>query len=97
MLRLSASTFPLPDNSLFQHLQAGVDFSVFQKLTRNAPIDEPTLNRRFLGVEPDLFVNWQISSDVTLALRYGVFFPCSRTVVNDQDRMFLFAGLTFAF
>ncbi len=97
VLRFSASTFPLPDNSLFQHLQTGVDFSIFQKLTRNAPIDEPTFNRRFLGVEPDLFVNWQISSDVTFAFRYGLFLPSARTLVHSEDRTFVYAGLTFAF
>ena len=66
-------------------------------MDRNAPIDEGTLEGRFLGVEPDIFINWQISSDVTLALRYGVFFPNSDVVVSGETRQFFYAGLTFAF
>jgi hypothetical protein len=61
-----------------------------------APIDEPTLEGRYLGWEPDVYINWQITSDVTLALRYGIFFPSS-DVISDESRQFFFAGLTFAF
>jgi hypothetical protein len=43
-------------------------------------------------------VNWQITSDLTFALRYGVFFPSSNTFgENDDARQFLFGGLTFSF
>ena len=48
------------------------------------------------GVEPDIFVNWQIKSDVTLALRYGLFFP-SLALPEHDVRQFLYGGLTFAF
>ena len=55
-------------------------------------------DNRFLGVEPDVYLNWQMTSDVTLALRYGVFFPSSTTFGQSTDaRQFFFAGLTFAF
>ncbi len=96
-LRTGASTFPVPDSTHFKRLQLGADFFVFGKIDRNAPIDEGTFEGRFLGVEPDIFLNWQINSDVTLALRYGVFFPNSDVVVSGETRQFFFAGLTFAF
>jgi hypothetical protein len=96
-LRTGASMFPIPDSAQFKRLQVGADFFVFGKVDRNAPIDEGTFEGRYLGVEPDLFLNWQISSDVTLALRYGVFFPNSDVVVSGDSRQFFFAGLTFAF
>jgi hypothetical protein len=96
-LRTGGSIFPVPDSAQFKRLQIGADFFVFGKVDRNAPIDEGTLEGRFLGVEPDIFINWQISSDVTLALRYGVFFPNSDVVVSGDTRQFFYAGLTFAF
>jgi hypothetical protein len=95
--RVGASTFPAPDNRLFRRLQVGADVFIFNKMDADAPIDEPTLDGRYLGWEPDVFINWQITSDVTLALRYGIFFPSSDTVISDDSRQFFFAGLTFAF
>ncbi|MGC4074608.1 MAG: hypothetical protein QM760_19325 [Nibricoccus sp.] len=72
---------------------------VLNKLRPSAPIDEPTAEGdQFLGFEPDLFVNWQMTSDLTLAVRYGVFFPVARrSAQNDDARQFLYAGLTFSF
>jgi len=68
------------------------------KTQADAPIDIQTLDVHYLGLEPDIFVNWQITSDVTLALRYGAFFPSDRAFgQNDDVRQFFFAGLTFAF
>jgi hypothetical protein len=96
-LRVGASTFPIPDQRIFRRLQVGTDIFIFNKMERDAPIDEPTLEGRYLGWEPDVFINWQITSDVTLALRYGIFFPSSDTVISDDSRQFFFAGLTFAF
>ncbi|HSI33666.1 MAG: alginate export family protein [Phycisphaerae bacterium] len=96
-VRVGASTFPMPEHSRFRRLQVGADLFVFGKLEGDAPIDEPTLTGRYLGIEPDVFVNWQITSDVTLAVRYGVFFPNSDVVVSGDVRQFIFAGLTIAF
>jgi hypothetical protein len=97
-LRVGASTFPLPEHAAFRRLQVGADFFVFNKLNEHATIDEGTLDEgRYLGVEPDIFLNWQITSDVTLALRYGVFFPNADVVVSGETRQFFFAGVTFAF
>jgi hypothetical protein len=97
-LRLGVSTFPLPNSSTFRRLQVGLDVHTLFKLQEDAPIDETTEeDSRFLGVEPDLFVNWQITSDVSFALRYGVFFPGNAIVADEHPRNFFFAGLTFAF
>jgi hypothetical protein len=60
-------------------------------------IDEVTNSGRYLGVEPDIYLNWQIKSDVTLVLRYGVFFPNGDVIANDDTRQFFYGGLTFAF
>jgi hypothetical protein len=99
MLRLGAATLPLPNSGVFSRMQVGVDFFVLSKLQSEAPIDQNTSSdHRFLGVEPDIYLNWQVTSDVTLALRYGVFFPSSDAFgENDEPRQFFYGGLTFAF
>ena len=60
------STFPGAGKLAFRRLQIGTDFFLFAKTLANAPISEPTSNSTFLGVEPDLYLNWQITSDLTL-------------------------------
>jgi hypothetical protein len=95
--RVGASTFPLPDSARFGRLQVGTDFFVFNKMRESGGIDEATASGRYLGVEPDVYMNWQMSSDVTLVLRYGAFFPNSDVISNDETRQFFYGGLTFAF
>ena len=97
IFRAGALTFPMPEHSAFDRLQVGVDLFVYNKMDSDAPIDEPTFDSSYLGFEPDIFINWQISSDVTLALRYGIFFPGSAIVADDDPRMFFGAGVTYAF
>jgi hypothetical protein len=96
-LRGGIATFPLPDSGPFRRMQIGADFFVFAKYNKDAPIDEPSGNDRYLGWEPDVYLNWQLTSDVTLAVRYGVFFPNERNFASDDVRQFVFTGLTFAF
>ena len=79
-------------------MQVGTDFFTFGKFHEDAPIDETTVNgQQFLGFEPDFYVNWQVTSDVTLAVRYGIFFPNGSAFPIDDVRQFFFAGVTFAF
>ena len=63
----------------------------------DAPIEEPTEDTRYLGAEADLFINWQVSSDVAFTLRYGCFFPGQGVQTDHDERHFLFTGLTYAF
>lgn len=95
--RVGASTFPFQSHRPLRRLQVGGDFFVFNKFRETAPIDETTQDERFLGFEPDVYLNWQVASDVTLALRYGVFFPSDDAFPIDEARHFFFAGVTFAF
>lgn len=102
--RLGISTFPLPQNSLTRRLQVGLDVFVYFKIRREAVIDERTTGfdpdssfNRYVGIEPDLFMNWQLTSDLTLVARYGIFFPGNALVANDEPRQFLYLGMTYAF
>ena len=80
----------------FRQLQVGAEVLVFNKFRKQGPVDEPTDDSRYLGWEPDLFVNWQATDDVTLVLRYGIFFP-GDAIASDEHRQFFYAGLTYAF
>jgi hypothetical protein len=97
-LRVGASTFPLHDREPFKRFQIGTDLFVFGRPDSSAPIDEPTLKgNSYLGWEPDAYVNWQVVSDVTIALRYGVFVPNPSAYSSSASRQFLYMGATFAF
>jgi hypothetical protein len=97
VLRGGASTFPFPTAKPFKRMQVGSDLFFFAKLDEDGPIDEPTTADRVLGFEPDVYMNWQITSDVTLALRYGAFIPGEAIVNDGKIRQFFYAGVTFAF
>jgi hypothetical protein len=98
MVRLGASTFPMPNSDCFERMQVGVDTFVFHTFNENAPIDEPTdQGEGFLGGEIDLYVNWEITSDLSLAVRYGIFLPGEAVESNDDARHFFYTGLTFSF
>lgn len=96
-LRGGGSMFPFPNSSLLKRFQAGADVLGFFKLREDSAIDESTSDDRYLGWEPDVYVNWQATSDVTLAFRYGIFFPGAAIIENDRPRNFFYLGVTFAF
>ncbi len=96
-VRVGGSMFPFPSSTLLKRFQAGTDVLGFFKFRADAPIDETTSDDRYLGWEPDVYINWQVSSDVTFALRYGVFFPGSAIESDDHPRNFFYMGVTFAF
>jgi hypothetical protein len=97
--RVGGSTFPLPDLGPLRRLQIGTDLFLYNKLDSDAPIDEPTTgNERFLGWEPDFYINWQATSDVTFVFRYGVFFPNADAFNGDDTaRQYIYGGMTYAF
>ncbi len=97
MARFGVSTFPLQHMRATRGLQVGADVFVYGKTDSDAPIDEPTNSGGYLGWEPDFYVNWQATSDVTFAVRYGVFFPSTDAFEDDSARQFFSTSVTFAF
>lgn len=96
--RIGVSGFPIPDGTWTRRMQVGADAFAYFRLLKSAVIDEQVQDDgRFMGLEPDVYLNWQITSDVTLSLRYGVFFPSNNLVADDQIREFFFGGITYAF
>lgn len=98
ILRVGPSTFPLSETETFRRLQIGTDLYIFGKENSRAPIDQPTNpGEQYLGWEPDLYLNWEITSDITFTARYGVFFPNPAAFTQSGARQFLYTGATFAF
>ena len=98
LVRLGAATYPLHNTTWFKRLQVGMDLFIYNKLDSDAPADEPTDDTRYLGFETDIYANWQVTSDLAVALRYGVFFPGSAIVGENNDpRHFFFTGVTLGF
>ncbi len=97
MVRLGASTFPLPNAQQFKRMQVGTNLFFYNKLNKNGPIAESSTNRTFLGFESDMFVNWQLTSDLSWAARYGIFFGGDALTTNSNPRNFFFTSLTLAF
>jgi len=97
VLRVGASCFPLALHDGFRRLQVGMDVYWFNKCQADAPIDESTNPTTYLGWEPDLYINWEVVSDLTLTLRYGVFNPNTKAFANDKARQFLYTGAVIAF
>jgi hypothetical protein len=97
MVHGGVATFPAPDSESFERLQVGADLYVYTKLDAAAPIQEPTSDDPYLGTGLDLYANWQISSDLTWTLRYGLFVAGDAIVTDRGPRHFLFSGLTYAF
>src|SRR5262249_24773400 len=97
MLRLGGSTFPLATHARFDKLQIGADFFLFGKYESHAPIDEVSTHNRYLGFEPDIFANWQLTEDLTFAVRYGLFFPGPGIAGSKDARHSFFSGVTYAF
>jgi hypothetical protein len=97
VVRVGGSTYPLPDMGPLRRMQLGTDVFLYNKMEQDAPIDEFTSDQRYLGWEPDFYLNWQVTSDVTVVLRYGIIFPSSDAFRDDDSRQYIYGGLTYAF
>ncbi len=94
--RLGVVSNPFADIESVRQLQVGVDLFLLNKFDSDAPIEEPTDNSMFLGIETDLSINYRITSDLALTARYGVFFP-GDAIESQSVRHFVFGGVTLSF
>ena len=97
--RLTYSTSPFPSAQRGDWLRVGMSGFIFAKADRDAPLSVRTTDEsRFVGGEVDFFVDWRVTSDVSLSLRYGLFLPGSAMPSGEDDpRHFFYAGVTYAF
>lgn len=95
--RVGASTYPFAGDGLLGQLQVGIEGYALGKAARRGPIDEPTNNRIFLGSEADAYLNWRLTSDLTVTLRYGAFFPGPAIITGRNTRHFVLFNVTLSF
>lgn len=95
--RLGVTTQPMPESRTFKHLQLGTDVFVFNRTDSGAPIDEPVGSGNYLGFETDVYANWRVTSDLSLGVRYGVFFPGDAIETTKSARQFFYSGFTIGF
>jgi hypothetical protein len=97
--RAGAAFFPFDDKvRLLENFELGTNWFLYYKNRSNAAVSDPTadLQSGYLGWEMDYYTNWRLTSDLSLTVRYGAFFPGD--AFSDQTtRTFLLTGLTWSF
>ena len=92
LVRIAAGAQPIPGR-----MQVRVDVFLINALDDGAPMSVTTVTgQSFLGTEVDLTVRWQILSDVSMGLRYGIFLPGDGVPYSDA-RHFAYLGVSYGF
>ena len=98
---IGASSNLLPSSDLFSEMRLGVTGYMFTRLQSDAPISVQTrlTGSNLVGGEIDATLDWRISSDINLNLRYGIFMPNSSVFFPGEGgaRDFIYAGVTYAY
>lgn len=96
--RAGASFLPLPEVEAAKNLELGTNWFLYHKNRGDGAVSDPTADRQtgYLGWEMDYFANYRVTSDLSLTVRFGTFFPGG--AFNDQTtRTFLLTGVTWSF
>ncbi len=98
MFKLGGATFPFTNVNALQQMQIGINYFLFHKHQANSYISDVASveHHNYLGSEFDFFTNFNITSDMTFSLHYGIFLP-GQAFSSQRDRHLLFTGLTFSF
>lgn len=98
---LGVSSNVLPSVDLLSELRLGASGFLFMKVDNEAPVSVLTVpgGSNLIGGEVDCILDWRISSDVNLNLRYGIFLPNTSVFFPGQGgaRDFFYSGVTYAF
>jgi hypothetical protein len=100
MWQVGGSFLPFENHRLLKDLEIGSKVYFYAKAAGGGPTGDSTItdrDSRWLGWEWDVYMDWRVTSDVSLTLRYGTFQP-GAAYENDKDcRHFLYAALTYSF
>mgnify|MGYP005840485741 CR=1 FL=1 len=96
--RLGASFIPFDGTDFLDKLELGTDWYLYWKQHRQGAVSDATADEQsgYLGWEMDYFANWRLTSDLSLTLRYGLFFPGS-AFSDEEYRSFFLTGVTWSF
>ena len=96
--RLGWSMSPQLSGRPSKAMRLGVNGFLFAKIDSAAPLNVHTTDDTFVGGEIDLAFDWQITSDFSTSLRYGLFLPGDAMPDGeDKPRHFLYAGVMYEF
>ncbi|MBM4112541.1 MAG: hypothetical protein FJ253_04070 [Phycisphaerae bacterium] len=91
---------PLASVPALRDLRYGITGYFFNKVDGNAPISVLTRpGTAWIGGELDQTLDWRISSDLNLNIRYGIFWPNKDAFFPGENkvRQFFYVGMTYAF
>jgi hypothetical protein len=97
-LRLGGSFRPFEGNPVLDHLELGANcFFYWKDETRGGISDwRADLANQEIGRELDLFLHWQILSDLAFSVRFGTFCP-GDAYSHETERSFLATSVTYSF
>lgn len=95
---LGASFYPLESRKRFKKMEVGTRAFFYHKATAGGPISDTmaTKDSRYVGWEWDVYCDWRITSDLTLTVRYGSFWP-GAAFEDRTCRQCLYTALTYSF
>lgn len=98
IFQLDCSAIPLEDIELFRKMEVGTKAFLYTKDARGGAISDTqgAGSSSWVGWEWDTYLNWRLTSDVSLTVRYGLFFP-GEVFANRHSRHFFYTGLTYSF
>lgn len=96
-LRLGGSLRPFEGHKCLERLEVGSNFFWFWKDQAQAGISDfrADLPDDDIGTELDIFLHWQLLSDLALRMRFGTFYP-GDAYSHDGDRSFFTTSITYS-
>lgn len=97
VLRFGFAILPFPQQNGLKQLEVGADVFGYGSPTSGGMSDPSAgVGNSSLGYEADAHIYWRMASDLSLIVRYGVFFP-GDAFLDDTNRHSLFTGVTVSF
>lgn len=96
--RAGGSFQPLAETRVGDGLELGTNYFLYYKHKADAAVSDPLADEQsgYLGWEMDYFANYRMTSDLSLTVRFGTFFP-GAAFSDETTRTFLLTGITWSF
>ncbi len=97
VLRLGFAFLPFPGHESLAQLEIGADVFGYASATEGGVSDSSAgVGSQSLGYEADTHIYWRMTSDLSLVVRYGAFFP-GEAFLDGTSRHSLYTGVTLSF
>jgi hypothetical protein len=98
IFEFGGSFFPLENVAFFRKMEVGTRSYLYVKDSTNGGLSDLSANQssNYAGFEQDVFIDYRITSDVSVTVRYGIFTP--GTAFNSREiRNAFLTGLVYSF